>query len=345
MRLMSEDKQALARLARMASGAGVLSVYLEIDPATALHHGHVARLMDVLRGLRENIPPEEGRLVEAEVERVLSYVRAEYRPHGRTLALFSSRPRRLFRTLSLQIPITSLARFRPRPYVGPLWSALDDYPRTGVAVVDHERARLLSILLGEIEAERTIQDEVPRKQRQGGWAAFKFEQDRVSHIATHYRHVAKALRDQDSVLPFERLVIGGSDEATAALSQALPGSLRPRIAGTFRAELFAENEVLVRRAVEVAEKAEREEEVRLVQEICDKALGGRQAALGWPETLQTLALGRVHVLALDAGVQDSDQAEEARRLALTTGARTEIVHGRASQFLAPYEGIGAILRY
>jgi hypothetical protein len=120
MRLEPEDELRLNRLRRLPAGQGVLSVFLETEPGLALHHGHIAQLMDVLRDLRRTQSGDDLALVEAESERVLSFVREEYLPHGRTLAVFSSRPRRLWEVLSFQLPLRSLARFAPRPYLAPV---------------------------------------------------------------------------------------------------------------------------------------------------------------------------------------------------------------------------------
>jgi len=345
MRLEPEDELRLNRLRRLVTGQGVLSVFLETEPGLALHHGHIAQLMDVLRDLRRTQSGDDLARVEAESERVLRFVREEYVPHGRTLAVFSSSPRRLWEALSLQLPLRSLARFAPKPYLAPLEVALEDHPRVAIALVNEERARLFTAVFSEIEAEHEVKEHVPGRQRQGGWSAFKYQRDRERHIREHFRHLVVELQDLQKARPYKWLVIGGADDATSALVNLLPKTLTPKLAGTFREELFKTDDEVVKRGAAIADEAERAEELSLAEEIRDRAFAGGPAALGWDETLQTLGEGRVHRLAIGAAKLASEEADRAIELAWQTGAGVEVVHGSAEDVLAASGGVGALLRY
>ena len=345
MRLSLDDERRLTRLKRLPDGQGVLSVYLRIEPGLALHHGHVPQLMDVLRDLRETAPEGDRPRIEGESERVLRFVREEYRPSGTGLAVFASRPRRLWETFALQARIPSVARFRPRPYLAPLTAVEDDYPRVAVVLSNSEKARFFSVVMNSIEAEHKLADPVPRKQRQGGWSAFKYQHDREMHIQAHLVHVVESLKEQARQNPFQKLVLGGPDDTTAALVRLLPKSLQGRLAGTFRAEMFATDDEVASAASAVAAEAERAEEERLARQVVDTAFAGGQAALGWPETMQTLAEGRVQTLVIAASRYGSDEADRAVTLAWDSGAGVEVAHEGAEEILAPHGGVGAVLRY
>jgi peptide subunit release factor 1 (eRF1) len=78
----------------------------------------------------------------------------------------------------------------------------------------------------------------------------------------------------------------------------LPRALERIVAGSVGIETTASAQQilsLVRGHDE--EMREREDRV-LVEELIDRAASGRNAALGWDETLQALAEGRVHMLVL-----------------------------------------------
>jgi hypothetical protein len=120
-----------------------------------------------------------------------------------------------------------------------------------------------------------------------------------------------------------------------------------------------------------AHRAQRERE--FVELLCDAALAGGHAALGPKDTLDALNDGRVTRLALEvdrhlAGVRAGDgrlfvdeehaHARRAVRLApeghlgermveraLETSAEVEPISGPAAEALAPYEGVGALLRW
>ncbi len=342
MRLDQADEQRLRRLRRLPEGAPVLSVYMEIDPDWALHHGYGAKLLDVLKPLKEE-GSEAG--LDAEIAEVLAFVRDDFRPSGRSLIIFSSKPRRLWEVFALQVPVMSIARYRPRPYLAPLLSALDDYPRAAIVLVDIEKARLFSALMGEIEAGYRVRDLVPRKQRQGGWSAFKYQRDRDVHIKEHLQNVARWIGEQDRELPFERLVLGGTEDTTAALAKLLPKAMQAKLVGTFRAEMFASDEDVIKAGMRVVEEAERVEEEDVVRKLIETALAGGQAALGREETLQTLSEGRAHRLVVAAGRLGTPEADRAVTLAWDTDAELEVVHGPAEADLSRYEGLGAVLRY
>jgi peptide subunit release factor 1 (eRF1) len=212
-------------------------------------------------------------------------------------------------------------------------------------LVSEERLRLLTTVLDEIEAEHDFFEHVPGRQRQGGWSAFKYQRDRERHIQENFVRVVAELKQLDKDFPFKWLVIGGAGDATSAVVSLLPKALRGKLAGTFREEQFETDTKVVRQGALLAEKAERGEELRLAEEIRDRAMAGGQAALGWDETLQTLADGRVHRLAIAANSLRSERVDRALDLAAETSAGVEVVRGEAEEVLAPNGGIGALLRY
>jgi peptide subunit release factor 1 (eRF1) len=345
MRIDPEDEVRVRRLRRLRPGRRILSVYLETDPGLALHHGHLPKLMDILSDLRHSTSEVEEYSLSQESERVLSFVRDEYVPHGRTLIIFSSRPRRLWEVMSVQLPMRPLARFAARPYLIPLEVALEDHPHVAVALVGEEKIRLFTTVMDEIETEHHMKDDVPGRQRQGGWAAFKYQRDRERHIHEHFGHVVEELRELQAKLPYKWLVLGGADDATSAVVAQLPRGLKEKLAGTFREELFENETVVAEHAAAVARLAERNEELQLAEKIRDRAFAGGLGTLGWKATIQALEEGRTHRLAIAATKLGSDEADNAFALASDTGAIVEVVHGEGERVLASSDGIGALLRF
>jgi peptide subunit release factor 1 (eRF1) len=337
--------QRFIELSTAPTGAPVLSLYLPMDETPTLHHGYVALAMDLLKSAREGLTDEEARQLEVESEAVLGYIRQELRPVGRTLALFSSTPRHLLEVFHLQVRLPALARFADRPYCVPLQAALEDRPRIGVVVVDERQARLLTTVLGESEREQHVTSDVPGRQRQGGWAAFKFESDRAEHVDEHFRSVAAFLLEEHRRVRFSRLVLGASPETGARFTALLPAELSSIVAGRFAAEMFASESEVIDRAMVLADAAERQDEADLVKRILDTALSRGPASLGWDETLQLLADGRVHRLALAESHLGAEAADRALKLAWQTDAEVEFLHTEAADLLADHHGIGALLRY
>jgi peptide subunit release factor 1 (eRF1) len=345
MWISAADEHKINRLRSLRAGKSVLSLYLPVEKGQALHHGHIAAAMDILRDLRERTSEDLAPALEEESARVMTFLREEYVPHGQTLVIFSSGPRRLWADVSVQLALKGIARFSAKPYLAPIDAAIEDYPRTAIALVDNKNARILTAFAGELEAEHRFSDELPRRQRQGGWSAFKYERDRVRHVAEHLVHVAEDLVSMQKSRPFKWLVLGGQKEATEALAGVLPRSLKARYCGSFKAEMFQPDDEVLKAGLPVAEAAERREEQELAQRANDMALKGLGASLGWDETLQCLNEGRVHELLIGAAACGTSRADAAFERAWDSDAKIEVLHGEAEEILAPNGGIAAILRY
>lgn len=345
MWISAADEDAFRRLRRLRDGAPVLSLYLGLEKGLALHHGYAAAAMDTLRAAEKTVQPEWRPMFDSESERALAWLRGEFKPHGQTLLVFASKPRRLWSTISLQLALPSVARFSPRPYLPPLEAAMEDHPRTAIALVNDDSSRILTLRLDEIESEAETHSDIPGRQRQGGWAAFKYQRDRESHIHKHLVDVVGELVDLQRSRPFKRLVLGGTREATEAVAAILPGSLKQKYCGSFRMEMFRSDDDAASAGAAISEAAEREEERSLAAMAVERALAGGRAALGWEETLGCLRDGRAHQLLISEGACGSDKGDQAFELAWDSSAPIEVLHGDSVAALTPYGGIAALLRY
>jgi peptide subunit release factor 1 (eRF1) len=334
-----EDQATIKRVRAALAIKGVLSLYLPIMPESSPRRGYAAEAMNLLRA--EKNDGVSSAAFEREKQRVLDYVRNEYRPSGQTLAVFSSAPNDLFETLSLQVRLPGLSRFADGPYLAPIEAAIQDNPRILIAAIDERKARFIKTYLNQVESEKHIEDDVPARQRQGGWVTQNFDMDRAEHIRDHMRHVAEVLQKTYEDEPFKRIVVAGTPEAISVLMSQLPQNLQSMIAGTFQGEMFASEHELMEGGLRIAAEAERADELKLVDTIMEAA----QAIVGWEPTLRALADGRVHELAIDTQCLGTDNADRALELAWDTAARVEYVRGTAAQKLSAGEGIAALLRY
>lgn len=262
-----------------------------------------------------------------------------------------------------------------RPLLAPFEEILDDCERVAVVLFDKERARIFSVYLGEIEGRRTVHDEVPGKQATGGWFALaqtRYARHHEDHVLRHAKHAIRELAALLRARPFDRLLIGGPDEALAVLRRHLPRPLQARLAGTLHVELFASDTVVLQAALRAAEEIERREEQAAVEELLEAATAPH-TALGLRQTLEALHERRIHSLFLadsfsgEAGECPGcgrlvpgparcpscgmptqalgDLRERVVDLAASQGARIELVAGEAAALLTGYGGIGAWTRH
>jgi peptide subunit release factor 1 (eRF1) len=201
-------------------------------------------------------------------------------------------------------------------------AALDEHERYCVALVDRERARIMTVWMGRVESRAEFTDDLPgRVTRGGGWSTGGRASSRPGmargivhsdqggyvrhvdyHVHLHMRRVVDELGRQRERRAFDRLIIGGPPEAMNMLRQVLPRSLSGLVVGEFSGELFASDDQVLARVRGIEEQAKRDGERALVEEIIQRALKQQLAVTGWDDTLTALCEGRVHELALIEGV-------------------------------------------
>ncbi len=366
----------MRQLARFrAVRAGVLSLYLTFGPAARGKRRNIRAAVDgAFDRLGDSSLTERQRAgLERERTNVHQFFGRRFKPSGRSLVLFACEPRGLWELFQLQVPSVSIARFAERPAVSQLASVLDEQERYGVLILDKERARILSVYLGAVEDEVTRRSGYSGRTAAGGWSQARYERRREGQLHTHVMKAIDTLAREQRQRGFDRILIGGPDEAQAALVGALPRGLRARVSGTFSCELSASDQTVLKRTRKLMEAAERSGEDMVVAHLLTAAKSGGLATLGWEETMPALLEGRVHKLVLVDRLRkhgrscpgghvtagrvrvcprcqepvgaSRDLTEAAVGAALDTQASVEMVRGPAAQHLRLEGGIGAILRY
>jgi peptide subunit release factor 1 (eRF1) len=321
-----------------------LSVYLPIRPELNAPQGYRAELLNLLRDAKAKVPEASLKAFEAISGKAVEYIRDDYTPSGRTLALFAAQPD-LLHVEELAMTLPASARFQSGAFIAPLVAALENNPTIVVVGVGLREDRFIVARLQEIEATGHESSDVPGRQRQGGRSAFRYERDRARHVNEHVKDVANRTADLCRDHAAKWLVLGGAAEQTNVLSDALPEPVRKLIAGRFAIEMFESDAALLEIALKLAAEAEGREEAELALEIKDRALALGSACLGWDQTQQRLSEGRVHVLAMPLAAVGTDDGDLALNSAWDTGVRVEFVGPEAQEILQPYGGVGALLRY
>ena len=356
------------------SDEGVLTVYLDIDPATAGREGYEAALMDLWKPLHAQ-PYDDwtrGRL-EYEIAGVTDEVRSWKQAPGRAVAMFFSGPGGQRTVLPLQFPMHSMARFAPRPVLSPLIAALDEHSRYCVLIFDKDHARIITVVLGTVEEEVTLHGDVIGRSAVGGWAQANHARHREHHLHEHARRTVEHLWAIDRSRPIHSLVLAGPDEALAVLKRLLPLALSRAVVATIPMEMFAVPSDVVKRVQSIELDAREKKDRDLISELVTDAEKSDHAALGWDDTLEAVGEGRVHMLVLPErttrpGVQcpeghyiataqvkfcplcgealweTDDIAESAVRAAMATDAQVHFLAPKAGEQLAA-RGIAAFLRY
>jgi peptide subunit release factor 1 (eRF1) len=367
---------ALEKLRTAAPGQGVLSVYLDTSPNRIVGQAYLLAYRAGVRSVRSHVPEAESETFEAAVAQVERFLVEEFAAQSRGIAVFVDALHHELTAVALpQAPVLEHIVWDKQPEISPLQTILDESERIAVVLFDSERARLFSVFLGAIEEQQRLEDYVPAKQATGGWFALQqtsFERHREDHLRRHAQNTVQALTGLLRAHAFDRLLIGGPDEALSVLRHELPRPLQARLAGTLDLELFASDASVVEATLHAAEAIEQQHEQRLIKELLDSATTPR-VVLGLAGTLEALAEGRVHLLIVakafdETGAQCTTCGrlmrerhrcpecgiatqpvgslhEAAVRQALAQGALVETVSAVAAARLIEHGGIGAWTRF
>ena len=358
-----------------APAGGVLSAYVDTAPERSIGQAYLLGFRERVKALRAELPDAQHAHFAAAAAQAEDVLARRFSPGHPGLAIFASGDETYVFAAPLPTRPPEFVRFGAAPILAPLEAAVDDFERVAVLLFDKERARLFTVFLGEIEERHRLFDEVPGKQKTGDWFALsqkRYERHHEDHVLRHAKRAIAALLDELARHPFDRLFIGGPDEAIALLASHLPRRLRVRLAGTLALELFASDADVLAAARAALTESERRYETEAVRKLLDDA-GSPYVALGRERTLPALSDGRVHHLfvidrplgggrecpacgVLTPGDDPcsrcgaatrtvADLRERAIAAAIDSGARVDVVAGEAASLLAAHGGIGARTRW
>jgi peptide subunit release factor 1 (eRF1) len=343
---------AISRLRSTLADHNVLSVYLDTSPMRAIGYEYLTAYRDGVRSTHNRLLGAEPGALERAIAQVERYLTEDFTLHARGLGIFCK---------------------GKCAEIGPMEMMLDK--RIAVVLFDTERTRLLTVFLGAIEHQQAFEDYVPGRQATGGWFGLQqtsLERHREDHLRRHACRTVQALMALLRNYSFDRLLIGGPDEALTVLRHELPRKLQARLAGTLNLEVFASDAAVLEATLQAARAIEQFDDQVLVDELLEVATVPH-VALGVTATLEALAAGRVHLLILaDSFAQPGGCCSACGRLvnhgkpcptcgmpaqplenlreallrqALDQGAGIGTVAGKAAELLSEHGGIGAWTRF
>jgi len=363
-------------------GHPVLSVYLDVDQSREvnLNRKFEVSLGNLLRELEQGLGDGfEREEFAADAERMRRFV-SDYRPGARSLVIFCDALEDFFWHRELNVPLRSEARWSETLYLRPLLETLDEFERYGVILADRAQARLFTVYLGEIEehGESFAPGEVkivkaPGRDHIRSDMRFQHKADQYAH--RHLKRVAELTVELADRHAFDRLVLAGPVEATSQLQHLLPKQWQSRVVASLNLPVEADQQMVLAATLRIGKEAERNGEIRLVEElISDAARAEQRAVTGLDATLRALRLGRIRQLVYadrfapsgsrcincatlfeekpascaycDAAVWPVDDlVEQAAQRVVVSGGKVEQVRGAMAERLGVAGGIGAFLKF
>ncbi|MEK6299332.1 MAG: hypothetical protein AABO41_01300 [Acidobacteriota bacterium] len=374
--------QDIRELHQLPSGpeALILSLYVDVDQSNAsnLNRGFETEVESLFRKMSEDDSPADNHKpeFEAECKRVLQVLRG-YTPKGKSLVIFSGANRGVLWQRDLQVGLPTEARWSKKPWLRPLLEVIEDHDRFAVVLIDKHHARILTVDATGVNQVFEVSSDVPSKHSTTGTdhilSQGQMERDHTNHLKAHAKRVAEELAAITERMKLSRIVIGGPVEATSTFTSELPKRLEQMIIGTISAPVDTNVERLRVELNAIQQKAEHEDETKIVESMITSAMKGDRAVLGISETLTAIQEGRVYRMVVardfraegkecsDCGVLIADGLERcsfcggklepvadlinrASHLVIDQAGKVQMVSGEAADKLAA-NGIGAVLRF
>ena len=296
---MISRKQVMDLLHFSAGTNWVVSFYMGIGVARAQRKANeiVAKDITKLAVSQANLAGEARQDVEDDIQRILRFIKMDFKGKAKGLAIFSSRKAELWQVYRLPVTMPDKCVISHSPFVLPMLKIVDESRRFCVVVADTEKARLFTMYLGELIERSDIFDVVPGWHKQGGWSQARYQRHIEDLVNRHLKHVADSVFDLHKSEGFGHLVVGGSQEVRTRLYQILHSYLQKIVAGYITVDVNSSTEDILK----AARKIETEIEDRRSEEIVKtlSGAGGRgHVVTGIDSTVNALKEGRVHTLVL-----------------------------------------------
>lgn len=241
----------------------------------------------------EKLFPEDQQRIERFVE---GLVRRSYEEEVDGVAMFSCSANDLFLTYPSIIPFENQFFIADQPVLSPLVRLSSQYQDTLAVMVETDSAKLFEIALEGLLAEFSIENYVPGRHDQGGWAQMRYQRHIRDHINKHHKEVSEQLIELFDTGKWKRVVLIGQDRTLANFKSFLPERVKQKIADTFTIDFAEERSKILRQIVERLFQREKEEVAREIEGLKEKTPA--RATLGLTGTLEALNKGQIQTLYL-----------------------------------------------
>jgi hypothetical protein len=378
----TERTRFLRRLVDWRSDAGILSIYVHVDPGDRGRGWRIA-LRDQLRKLAEATEPhEQRRAFEAAANEVLERfpengAPPEGRGHVGFIELGDKRPPAVWRSMQMGPRRTEVVLAR-RPVVRPLVELFAEGPHVGVALVSADRVRLLEWSLGAIRAledweitlfqpdwrERKAERAIPgRGTTTSASGHDQFDQRLEANRKRFLHEIAGLVAKEVPKRAWTHLLAFGVDDLPNEFAEGLGDAARRT--HLVRHDLVSSKEAQVAdRVAEQVRAINAGKALDLVREVEEAVGASPGTTLGPEETYEALMAGRVRHLVFDgnrefeeppstseaAAAHDDGRdgmpiGERMVELAVATDAEVTPLCAEPAERLQPHDGVAGLLRY
>ena len=142
-----------------------------------------------------------------------------------------------------------------------------------------------------------------------------------------------------------RIILAGDEQAAHAVRDFLPETASSSVVAVLPIPMRYNPKEILDHVTPAALEFERQDEMKLVNQVIDMAKAGGRAALGRKAVLAALNQHRVELLVAPWPPADAEKTADIALRAFASGAQIELVHGDAAERLNREGGLAAQLYY
>ena len=175
-----------------------LTLYVDIDQNRQANRnrGFLVQAEALLKGLKSQQARSDR--LDTACKQALSLVR-NMRPKGKAALIVVHPETKLRELVQTEIPFPASVHWRRGAFLRPVVEAMDEHGRTGVVLTDNQRARLFTVVMGELTEHEDLFSETGQRTRSLGADQMRSQKRRdqrhKEEVASHAKRVIDALHD------------------------------------------------------------------------------------------------------------------------------------------------------
>ena len=354
-----------------------LTLYLDIDQnkQSNRRRGYVVQAEALLKGLKSQ--QKRNDRLDTACQQALNLVRT-FKPRGKTALIVIHPETKLRELVQIELPFPVTVHWRRGAFLRPVVEAMDEHERYAVVLTDNKRARLFTVVMGELTEHEDLFSETGQRTRSLGADQMRsqkrHDQRHQEEIAFHAKRVIDSLHDLSLRQPYDRLIVGGTPKAAGQLVRLLPTRLRGKLVDTVSMRVGGSQKEVLNKILSVQQRMERDREQEIVKGVMAELHDRGKAVAGFAAVLDAVNQGRVWTLVYGKGYTNKagecsecsaysphakgpcvycgekvhplpQCVDRLSQSVLEMGGRVEVVDGDAKKKLEKPGGIAAMLRY
>ncbi len=287
--------EAVEKLAKI-EGENLISLYLSTDRKKFSPLTIKTKAKDLFKNI--NLPGKSD--IEQKVLKLLDKVS----PNTKSVVVFASE--NFWSVFAFAFTVGDLLTVDRCFNLTPLLRLFSENRSVGVLLLDAERARFLEIFLGDLKDHKHLEDQVVRKQANGGWSKERFERHREEIIKRHLKRVVEFLIKMHKAYKCEYLFLRIDPELEHEFLKLLPKDIKERLKGHIRVDMDASPSEIIEKANALMKEEVRGEEENRVRELFRHLTHGEseRVVAGLNDVLDALYNKKISILLVNEGYSE-----------------------------------------